>query len=651
MCGISGIFSLTHSRAELGHISQKMRDVINYRGPDSAGAWECSEVPLALGHRRLAILDLTPEGHQPMRSSSGRFTIVFNGEVYNYQQLRSELEPIGAVFRSNSDTEVLLAAFEHYGVEAAVHKFNGMFALAVYDAEHRSLTLMRDRLGVKPLYYAVMPWGCAFASELKSFREISGVEWAVSKDSTALMLRYGYVPQPHTIYEGIYKLLAGSILSISLENFKEESSQFSPFIQKKLESCAPRQYWSVENAVTQAQNNIWRGSYEEGVNELETLLLDSVRLRMVADVPLGAFLSGGIDSSLVVALMQKQSTTPVKTFTVGFREDGFNEAQYAKEVAEHLGTEHTEVFLEAKDAYSIIPQLPAMFDEPFADSSQIPTYLVAKIAREHVTVSLSGDGGDEFFAGYSRFEAASRIWNKLDKIPYKIRQLGSALSARASIELKNSIFGSARAGKLERFASLAQAKTCSQLYSLIMSCHDESTTLVPGAKNLGLLANDKDLCVKDIVDVMMYMDTVSYLPDDILVKVDRATMAVSLEAREPLLDYRLLELAWRFPQEWKLKDGKGKLILRSVLHRYVPSTLIDRPKMGFSVPVGEWLKGPLRSWAEDLLSPEKLQRSGTLSTKVVRNLWESHIKSEYNRSALLWNILMYQAWQDSIYRI
>jgi asparagine synthase (glutamine-hydrolysing) len=637
MCGIGGVFSFSHSRDDLLSIVAGMGEAIRYRGPDSHGEWLHPELPVAFLHRRLAILDLTPEGHQPMHSPSRRYTITFNGEVYNFAEIRGQLVKAGYSFRGGSDTEVMLAAFDAYGIEEAVQLFNGMFAFGVFDAHDRSLTLVRDRLGVKPLYYTVQPWGCAFASELKPFLKIPNVHWTLNSQALALMIRMGFIPSPYSIFAEIHKLQPGTLLKLPLADYRAGYNKYKADPVEWGDGVwIPRRYWSVKEIIRQGSTQQWKGSYTEACDATHALLLDSIKLRMVSDVPLGAFLSGGIDSSLVVALMQQVSTSPVKTFTIGFKEDQFNESDYARRVAVHLGTDHIEEFLTVEDARALIPTLPTMFDEPFGDSSQLPTFLVSQVARKQVTVALSGDGGDEFFGGYSRVHSAEKIWNLVKGLPPGLRR---TLSRTMNVIGRNV----ASVSKLERYAQLISSYDCRELYLNIMSYDRRFPGLVNGVGeiNLGL----DPLAQHDIVDYMMFGDTVLYLPDDILTKVDRASMAVSLESREPLLDYRILELVWSFPQEWRYKDGRGKILLRDILARYVPKEYFERPKMGFSVPIASWLRGSMKEWCEDLLNESTIQQNDIFDHKQVARVLREHQSGSRDNSELLWNLLMFQAWK------
>lgn len=650
MCGLTGFLDTAASldcdaqRA----IVRRMAASLLHRGPDDGGEWMDEQAGIALGFRRLAIVDLSPAGHQPMVSASGRYVIAFNGEVYNFGAIRSELEAAGAapVYRGGSDTEVMLAAFEAWGVEKAVQRFIGMFAFALWDREQRTLHLVRDRLGVKPLYYGWAGKTLLFGSELKALRAHPGFDGKIDRDALALMLRYDYIPAPYSIYRGFRKLPAGTILTLHADSGWEADA-------------IP--YWSAKTVAESGVHNPFGGSDEEAIEHLDGLLRDSIGLRMIADVPLGVFLSGGVDSSVVVALMQAQSSRPVKSFTIGFREESYNEAQHARAVAKHLGTEHTELIVSPEEAMAVIPRLPALYDEPFADPSQIPTFLVSQLARTSVTVSLSGDGGDELFGGYNRYFWGRGLWNRLGKIPRPVRQAGAGLMNAVPPGTWDSLFrlagpllpaGARQRNPGDKMAKLAEimgADGPDALYLALVSHWKHPTELVADSQEPPTPFTDRSRWanLSDFTQRMMFLDTVSYLPDDILVKVDRASMGVSLEAREPLLDHRILEFAWKLPMQMKIRDGKGKWLLRQVLYRYVPQNLIERPKAGFGVPIDEWLRGPLRDWAESLLAESSLRRQGVFNPTPIRKKWAEHLSGRHNWQYYLWNILMVQAWLEA----
>jgi asparagine synthase (glutamine-hydrolysing) len=626
MCGITGFLTPNpadqqESRARV----HRMTEQIVHRGPDDSGVWMDPEAGLALGFRRLAILDLTPEGHQPMLSACGRYVIAFNGEIYNFNELRAMLEPGGHKFRGHSDTEVMLASVQEWGLAEAVKMFIGMFAFALWDRHTRTLHLVRDRLGIKPLYYGLAGRTFLFGSELKALRAHPDFRPEVNRDALALQLRYGYIPQPYSIFKGIYKLTPGCILTVAAANL--------PF--QNLPQGTP--YWSAEEVHEKAIQTPFKGPERDAVGQLDTLLREAVLMRMVADVPLGAFLSGGVDSSTVVALMQAQSTRPVKTFTIGFYEDSYNEARHAKAVAAHLGTDHTELYVTADQASAVIPKLPTLYDEPFADSSQIPTYLVSVLARQRVTVSLSGDGGDELFGGYERYLLASSVWKAGGWLPFDLRRILSSVMSKAG---RRGPVGN----KLHKLAQVLNFRTPEALYDYLISYFKESVVLGAVEPQTVLTDARQWASLPEFTQRMMFLDLISYLPDDILTKVDRASMGVSLEARVPLLDHRVVEFVAQLPLHMKIRKREAKWSLRQVVYQYVPKELIERPKMGFSVPIGEWLRGSLRGWAEDLLSEGRLRRDGFLCPEPVRKLWLEHLSGRRNWEDHLWNVLMFQAW-------
>src|SRR5919199_1637723 len=644
MCGILGIWDKSQqlSTDQIWQIVQRMSDTLWHRGPDNGGSWVDTEARIALGHRRLAIVDLSPEGHQPMVSADGRYAIAFNGEIYNFLELRRQLEQLGYRFRGHSDTEVMLAAFSQWGLDAAVRHFNGMFAFALWDRQERVLHLVRDRLGEKPLYYSWLGQTFLFASELKALKAYPNFNPEINRDALALYLRHNYIPAPYSIYQGVYKLPPASILTVQLG---EAVAQ-------------PVPYWSAKSIAESGILHPFTGSETEAIAQLDALLRDAVNLRMVADVPLGAFLSGGIDSSTVVALMQAQSTQPVKTFTIGFYEDSYNEATYAKAVAQHLGTDHTELYVTPAEAIAVIPKLPTLYDEPFADSSQIPTFLVAQLARQHVTVSLSGDAGDELFAGYNRYFWGHRIWQQIGWIPYSLRSAVTCALTKRSPQAWNNTFANLHpmlpatfkhqspGDKLHKLAEVLAVKSPEAMYTGLVSHWKEPEAVVMGSSEPSTVLTNSQAWANlpDFTQRMMYLDTVSYLPDDILVKVDRATMGVSLEARVPLLDHRIVEFAWQIPLAMKIRKDQGKWLLRQVLYKYVPPSLIERPKMGFGVPIDAWLRGPLRDWAETLLDERRLRQEGFFNPQPIRQKWAEHLVGDRNWQYYLWDVLMFQAW-------
>ena len=655
MCGIAGLFG--RLRPELASIVERMVASIRYRGPDDSGVWCDERVGIGLGHARLSILDLSPEGHQPMVSASGRYVVVFNGEIYNHLELRRELGdcPLPPSFnqgergtrhwRGHSDTETLLASVEVWGIEATLKKSIGMFAIALWDRVERVLTLARDRMGEKPLYYGWQGDTFLFGSELKALKAHPAFQGEIDRGSLALMLRHNYIPAPYSIYKGIRKLPPGTYLNL---------------VPGKREGELVH-YWSVREVAEQGQAQPFNGSETEAIKTLETHLLESIGLQMIADVPLGAFLSGGIDSSTVVALMQAQSSRPVKTFTIGFHEEGYDEAQHAKSVARHLGTEHTELYVMPKEAMNVIPRLPALYNEPFSDSSQIPTFLVSELARRHVTVSLSGDGGDELFGGYNRYFWATNIWRRVGWAPRPMRAALAGAFTALPPSAWNGIFrGLARflpvgwryanpGDKLHKLAEVLAVRTPEEIYLELVSHWKQPTEVVRGTHEPPTVLTDSAQWagLPDFEQRMMYLDQMTYLPDDILTKVDRAAMGVSLETRVPFLDYRLVEFAWSLPLAMKIHDGQGKWLLRQVLNGHVPKGLMERPKMGFGVPIDVWLRGSLKGWAEELLDEARLQREGYFNPRPIRDKWAEHLTGRRNWSYYLWDVLMFQAWLEA----
>lgn len=644
MCGLTGFWQPRKFAADAAQaVAEKMAYRIAHRGPDDAGVWVDECAGIALAHRRLSIVDLSPAGHQPMHSACGRFVLAFNGEIYNHLELRGLLRSAcnDGGWRGHSDTETLLAGFEAWGIEATLKKTVGMFAIALWDREERRLTLARDRLGEKPLFYGWVRGAFVFGSELKALRAYPGFDNPVSRDALALYLQNCAVPAPYSIYQDIFKLEPGCVLSLSATGLAGRTVAIEPF-------------WRCTDAVSQGLATPIQ-SETEAVAALEGALREAVALQAVADVPLGAFLSGGVDSSTIVALMQAQSSRPVQTFTVGFDEAGFDESPHALAVARHLGTEHHALRVTAADARSVIPLLPAMYDEPFADSSQIPTHLVSKAARQHVTVALSGDAGDELFGGYNRYFWGQRVWNRLGWMPPLVRQgLGAGiqqLPVAAWDALGRALPGIhsiARLGdKAHRLAHrLKTVQSVDDLYRSLVTEWPQADALVRGASRLPTKLDDASLAagVPEAEHRMMLWDTLTYLPDDILTKVDRAAMSVSLETRVPFLDHRVVELAWRLPLHMKIRGGQGKWVLRQVLYKYVPRELIERPKAGFGIPVGQWLRGPLREWAEALLDEVRLEREGYFYPAPIRQKWAEHLSGQRDHTASLWAVLMFQAW-------
>lgn len=642
MCGFSGFLSGTCvSVSELSILLQRMGNTITHRGPDDSGIWLDAEVGIGLVHRRLSVVDLSPAGHQPMQLNSGRYVLVFNGEIYNHFDLRCELEKAGGIaWCGHSDTETLLAGFEAWGIQGTIERTIGMFAIAVWDRRANTLTLARDRMGEKPLYYGWQGNTFLFGSELKALRAHQAFQAEIDRGALCLLLRHNYIPATYSIYKGIAKLQAGCLLTVSLR--QREPNMVT--------------YWSGAQVAASGVANVFKGSAIQAVDELETLLKDAVSQQMMADVPLGAFLSGGVDSSTVVALMQAQSTRSVKTFTIGFEEEGYNEAVHAKAVAKHLGTEHTELYVTSEQAMAVIPRLPALYDEPFSDSSQIPTFLVSQLARQHVTVSLSGDAGDELFCGYSRYQVAAGLWRKLSVLPIPVRKLiaqgvttfSPQAWNRLATVLPYSVCGANIGYKLHKRANMLSSVSVDAFYGRLASHWDDPASVVIGGFEPAILSTGdaSNLPGLDPIQRMMARDMLTYLPDDILVKVDRAAMGVSLETRVPFLDHRVVEFAWRLPQSMKLRNGQTKWALRQVLYRHVPKELIERPKRGFGVPIGSWLRGPLRDWAESLLSDARLRQEGYFNPLPIRNRWEEHLSGKGDWGYYLWDILMFQAWLE-----
>lgn len=643
MCGFAGFLDRdarlrpTEWKATL----ERMGSAVRHRGPDDSGTWMDPSAGIALTFRRLSILDLSPLGHQPMESVSGRYVLMFNGEVYNFAELRAELTALGHGFRGQSDTEVMLAAVTQWGVRPAIERFNGMFAIVLWDREDRVLYFARDRAGKKPLYYGTCNGVFLYGSELKALLAHPLFEPRIDHGAIALYLRYAYVPGPYSVYEGIRKLRPGTILRVDGRTEPEEI-----------------EYWSLRDVAERGVRNPFRGTETEAIREVEALLTDAVAKRMIADVPLGAFLSGGIDSSLIVSLMQASSSRPVRTFSIGFHEQAYDEAKHAKAVAAHLGTDHTELYASPQEVLDVVPLLPKIYDEPFGDSSGIPTYLVSKLAREHVTVALTGDAGDESFGGYNRHVWGHERWGSIARIPRSLRRLAARglelLSPDAWERLGSSGILPKRlrvrtlgvkAHKVARTLALGSGD---DMYIDLVTYWRDAGKLARGATEPPVLLTDRSRWarVDGLAERMMFLDMATYLPDEILVKVDRATMRASLEGRAPFLDYRLIELAWTLPVSMKIRDGRGKWLLRQLLYKYVPEALVERPKMGFAVPVDEWLRGPLRGWAEALLDERRLREEGLLDPIMVRSAWNEHLRGAKPCQDQLWNVLMLQAWLD-----
>lgn len=613
-----------------------MGNSLFHRGPDDGGTWCDAAAGIGLAHRRLSVVDLSPLGHQPMSSHSGRFVIAYNGEVYNFADLRVELEAAGCHFNGHSDTEVILEGCAAWGVEATARKLIGMYAFALWDRQDRTLWLVRDRLGIKPLYWGLFDGLLVFGSELKALTAHGGWRSEIDREALCAYMRHGYVPAPRSIWRGVRKLAPAGILMVQPGAAPVETT-----------------YWSAERVVTEgiAHRDRQGMSDAEATERLDLLLRDAIGRHMVADVPLGAFLSGGYDSSTVVALMQAQSSRPVKTFSIGFHEKGYDEARHAKAVAAHLGTEHTELYVEPDHALKVVPRLPHWYDEPFADSSQIPTFIVSEMTRSHVTVALSGDGGDELFAGYNRYTLAGKLWKYVEPVPPGLRRLASRVLrgvAPGTWDRLLSPLGQPLIGdKLHKLGATLADSSDALYRGLISQWHDPESVVRGGREPAGIL-HDAGLAARlpNFLDRMQFCDLVTYLPDDILTKVDRATMAVALEARVPLLDHRVVEFAWSLPQHLKQRGNQSKWLLRQVLYRYVPRDLMERPKMGFGVPIDAWLRGPLRDWAESLLDARRLEQEGFLNPAPIRAAWDQHLSGRRNRQYPLWTVLMFQSWLE-----
>ncbi|MBV8808801.1 MAG: asparagine synthase (glutamine-hydrolyzing) [Acidobacteriaceae bacterium] len=648
MCGIAGCFdpSRRQSSEMLEHSVSRMVQTLYHRGPNDSGMWTDTSAGIAIGMRRLAILDLSPAGKQPMHSESGRYVLAFNGEIYNCEDLRRQLltQSPELRFRGHSDTEVMLGAFDQWGLVVSLQRFNGMFAFALWDRKEHTLTLARDRFGEKPLYYAIVRDQFLFGSELKAMRAHPEISTEIDTAALALYLERNCVPAPHTIYRGVKKLPPATWLTLR---------------DGRLDGT-PQSYWSLREAAERGTQNLFRGTEDEAIESLDALLRDAVKIRMHADVPLGAFLSGGIDSSTVVSLMQVQSGKPIKTFSLGLYEGDYNEASDAARVAKHLGTDHTEFYATSREALEVVPLLPEMYDEPFADSSQIPTFLIARLARQHATVSISGDGGDEIFGGYNRHTWGGALWQKIQPFPLRLRKLGAAsLSALSpdAWDLAFRTFGPVLPRnwrqrvpgyKVHKLASVMASADAEEMYDRFATHWSTpgdllQTSVAAAGEQFG---NGNNARLPSPTERMMYRDAVTYLPDDILVKVDRATMAVSLEGRIPLLDHRVAEFAWHLPLSLKIRGREGKWILRQVLYRYVPRQMVERPKFGFGIPLDPWLRGPLRGWAESLLDERRLHGEGFFNPVPIRRAWQEHLAGKRRWEFHLWDVLMFQAWLE-----
>tara|TARA_B100001093_G_C26850657_1_gene1024970 strand:+ start:1297 stop:3285 length:1989 start_codon:yes stop_codon:yes gene_type:complete len=661
MCGITGFVSTKDlSEEDLKMYINKMSSVLSHRGPDDTGSWIDKEQNISLGHKRLSILDLSAAGHQPMISDSNRYIIVFNGEIYNHLMLRKEIDKFSSEiinWSGTSDTETLLKCFDIYGVENSINKLIGMFSIAVYDKKNNDITLIRDRLGEKPLYYGIVAGSFVFGSELKALKQFPNFNNPIDRFALKKYFQYMYIPAPYSIYKGIFKLEPGHILRLNLNDIKNNVDLVD--LRKNI-----TEYWNLEEKIKKQSRNEQKNIDDNSITELEGILKNSVDTQMISDVPIGAFLSGGIDSSLITSLMQRNSSKPIQTFTIGFEESSFDESEHAKKVANHLGTDHFELFVTSNQAKELIPKLPLIYDEPFADSSQIPTFFVCASAAQKVKVSLSGDGGDELFGGYNRYLWGPRLWKNFSWMPFICRTfIGKSIgmvSDSSWKKLENSLSYSYRsksnfsnignkAKKLSK--ALVNSNDINDIYISLISewCSSEDIVLNVEDSQINQFGDplfDKNIS-KDFSLEMMFRDTVSYLPDDILCKVDRAAMANSLETRVPFLDHRVVEYAWNLPIEMKINNNIGKWSLRKILSKYVPLEIIDRPKTGFAVPIGEWLRDPLKEWAEELMSEEKLIKQGYINHNKVRDLWEMHLSRKYDHTPILWSILMFQSWLEA----
>lgn len=634
MCGLAGMLLPAPAReqAALEEQARRMGDALVHRGPDDSGVWADASAGIALAHRRLSILDLSPLGHQPMTSADGRYVLAYNGEVYNFAELRAELEALGHGFRGHSDTEVLLAAITEWGFDETLQRSNGMFAIALWDRAERCLWLARDRVGKKPLYYGWAGETLVFGSELKALWQHPAFDNEVDRDALTLLLRLDYIPAPHCIHERCFKLMPGRVLRLDAEAVAAGAAAHRP-------DQLQQPFWNARERMQQALAAPFTGNEAEAEERLDAVLRDAVALRMVADVPVGVFLSGGTDSSVVAALMQAQSSQPVHSFSIGFTGSDHDEAPLAKSLAQHLGCDHTELYVSGADALAVVPSLPAMFDEPFADASQVPTALVAKLARQGVTVALSGDGGDELFFGYTRYQRAMRNWRLLGKVPAPLRRW-MARHAHTQGE-------ASRTGGLAALLAESGARGIGDVYRNRISRWRDPVAAVRGAQAAGSFYDLADPLhgAGSPADAMMLADFSTYLPDDLLCKVDRTSMAVSLEARAPLLDWRVAEFAWSLPMAMKQRDGVSKYLLKRVLGRYVPQDMVHRPKRGFGAPVSAWLKGDLRGWADELLDSARLAEEGVFNVEAVAPLWQQFKQGERKWHTHLWNVLMFQAWQ------
>ncbi|HUH59514.1 MAG TPA: asparagine synthase (glutamine-hydrolyzing) [Candidimonas sp.] len=648
MCGITGFFQQHVSDPEMAANIKLMSARLTHRGPDDSGHWVDDTAGLALGHRRLSILDLSPAGHQPMTSSDGRLVIAFNGEIYNHLDLRRQLgsDGVNPKWRGHSDTETLLACFCAWGVERTLQACVGMFAFALWDRGAKSLTLARDRMGEKPLYWGWQGNVLLFGSELKALKAHPACSAQIDRNSLALLLRHGYIPSPYSIYEGIGKLRPGHMLSIPLASGKPVAMPDS------------QAYWRLNDVVAAGLAHPFSRSDSDAIDALEAQLSQSINAQMLADVPVGAFLSGGIDSSTIVSLMQAQSSRPIKTFTVGFAEGENDESIHAKAVARHLGTDHTELHVSARDALDVIPKLAAMYCEPLSADSQIPTFLLSQIARKHVAVALSGDGGDELFGGYNRYLNARKVWGQMQRLPLSARRAAAKILRLLPPPAWDRLFEAIKPAlpsrlhiaipgtKAQKLADVLELSSEDAYFSRLTSHWQDPASILIGGNEPPTILTSPEMWPKtdSFEHWMMAMDAQTFLPEEVLVKVDRAAMACSLEARTPMLDHRVVELAWGMPLSMKIRNGQGKWLLRQVLYRHVPKKLIERPKAGFGIPIDAWLRGPLREWAESLLDEKRLTSEGYFHAPPVRTMWLEHLSGRYNWQYQLWPILVFQAW-------
>ena len=646
MCGVAGFLmdSKSSSSVNFDLITKKMTDSIKHRGPNDSGCWNNPSEGIALGHRRLSILDLSDAGHQPMESSNGRYVIAFNGEIYNHLQIRSDIEKNNGniSWRGHSDTETILSAFETFGIQESLEKFVGMFAFSLWDKKNKILTLARDRLGEKPMYYGWQNIANGrvflFGSELKALKSFPDIDLRVDRGSLSLFLKHAYVPNPYSIYENIFSLEPGQFLQVSLTNKMTKTVN----------------YWEASEIIKKGSFEEYKGTPKEAVKDLKNLLRHTIKSQMISDVPLGAFLSGGIDSSTVVSIMQEQADIPVKTFTIGFNEKGFDEAKYAKSIANHLGTDHTELYINANDAIKVIPDMHSIYCEPFADSTQIPNFIVSRLANNDVTVALSGDGGDELFGGYSRYNHIDNIWKKINYFPLSTRNLISKILTYPLQE--KSIYSRYKSKTLTNLSkriisgtNLINSETIDKLYLHVITQIPFSEDVVHDGYLKETKLDDLKPSFGDIsnIEKMMATDTINYLPDDILTKVDRAAMRTSLETRVPFLDHNIVEFAWRLPISYKVKEGETKWPLQQILKDFLPESLTKREKMGFSVPIHEWIRGPLSEWCEELLNKDRLKSEGFFDEEIVCNKWKEHLYGKKNNITFLWPILMFQSWLEN----